>query len=101
MIAALAERSLRAVWHPCTQMKLHENQLPTAIARAQDPWLYGADGTRYLHGISSWWANLFGHSHLHTKAALAQQLEHLDHVMLTGVTHEPVVDLSEKLAHLT
>jgi adenosylmethionine-8-amino-7-oxononanoate aminotransferase len=82
-------------------MKLHEGRLPVAVSRAQGPWLYGADGKRYLDGISSWWVNLFGHSHPHIKAALTQQLEQLDHVMLAGFTHEPVVTLSEKLAQLT
>jgi adenosylmethionine-8-amino-7-oxononanoate aminotransferase len=82
-------------------MKLHEDRLPVAIARAQGPWLYGADGTRYLDGISSWWVNLLGHSHPHIKAALAHQIEQLDHVMLAGFTHEPVVELSEKLSQLT
>jgi adenosylmethionine-8-amino-7-oxononanoate aminotransferase len=101
MTLGLAERSVRAVWHPCTQMKLHEGRLPTAVVRANGPWLYGADGARYLDGISSWWVNLFGHSHPHIKAALANQLEQLDHVMLAGFTHEPVVQLSEKLSQLT
>ena len=100
-VGALALRSLRSVWHPCTQMKLHEAQPPVAIARARGPWLFGEDGTRYLDAISSWWVNLFGHGHPHIKAALADQLERLDHVMLAGFTHAPVVELSERLAALT
>jgi len=98
---SLAARSLRAVWHPCTQMQLHEAAPPVAIDRAQGVWLYGVDGQRYLDGISSWWVNLFGHSHPHIKAALADQLERLDHVMLAGFTHAPVVELSERLGALT
>ncbi|CAN7181886.1 adenosylmethionine--8-amino-7-oxononanoate transaminase [Acidovorax sp. LjRoot118] len=97
----LVARSLAHVWHPCTQMKRHEAQPPVAIARAQGPWLYGTDGRRYLDGISSWWVNLFGHSHPHIKAALADQMERLDHVMLAGFTHAPVVELSERLGVLT
>lgn len=97
----LAARSLASVWHPCTQMKRHEAEPPVTIARAQGPWLHGADGRRYLDGISSWWVNLFGHSHPHIQAALADQLARLDHVMLAGFTHAPVVDLSERLAALT
>ncbi|MGV3680077.1 MAG: adenosylmethionine--8-amino-7-oxononanoate transaminase [Acidovorax sp.] len=97
----LVARSLAHVWHPCTQMKRHEAQPPVAIARAQGPWLYGTDGRRYLDGISSWWVNLFGHSHPHIKAALADQMERLDHVMLAGFTHAPVVELSERLSALT
>jgi adenosylmethionine---8-amino-7-oxononanoate aminotransferase len=101
MTESLATRSLRSVWHPCTQMKLHEAQPPIAIASASGPWLYDVDGKRYLDGISSWWVNLFGHGHPHIKAALADQLGRLDHVMLAGFTHAPVVELSERLAALT
>jgi len=96
-----SERSLRAVWHPCTQMKLHETMPLLAIARAQGVWLYDHEGRRYLDAISSWWVNLFGHGHPHLKAAIADQLEQLDHVMLAGLTHAPVVELSERLGELT
>ena len=99
--STLAARSLRSVWHPCTQMQLHEEAPPLAIARAEGVWLYGEDGQRYLDGISSWWVNLFGHSHPHIKAALVDQLNKLDHVMLAGFTHAPVVELSERLGTLT
>ena len=98
---SLAARSLASVWHPCTQMKRHEADPPVAIASAQGPWLHGADGQRYLDGISSWWVNLFGHSHPHIQAALTDQLARLDHVMLAGFTHAPVVALSERLGALT
>ncbi|HSV47340.1 MAG TPA: adenosylmethionine--8-amino-7-oxononanoate transaminase [Ramlibacter sp.] len=101
MSSSLAARSLRSVWHPCTQMKLHEGEPPIAIVRAQGPWLIDDSGRRILDGISSWWVNLFGHSHPHIQAALADQLQRLDHVMLAGFTHEPVVALSEQLAALT
>lgn len=99
--ASIVERSLRHVWHPCTQMKLHEAQPPVPIARAEGVWLHDFEGRRYLDGISSWWVNLFGHGHPHIKAALREQLEQLDHVMLAGFTHAPVVELSEKLGALT
>lgn len=100
-ISDLAQRSLRSVWHPCTQMKRHEALPPVAIARAEGPWLHGTDGTRYLDAVSSWWVNLFGHSHPAMRAALADQLATLDHVMLAGFTHAPVVELSERLSALT
>lgn len=98
---SLIERSRRAVWHPCSQMKWHETQALLAIARADGAWLYDTDGRRYLDAISSWWVNLFGHGHPHIKAALTDQLDRLSHVMLAGCTHAPVVELSERLADLT
>ena len=98
---SMIQRSLRHVWHPCTQMKLHESQPPVPIAKAEGVWLYDFEGNRYLDGISSWWVNLFGHNHPHIKAALLDQLNQLDHVMLAGFTHQPVVELSERLGALT
>ena len=98
----LLQRSLAAVWHPCTQMKQHQGDLPLIpIARGQAAWLYDFDGKRYLDGISSWWVNLFGHCNPCINAALREQLDTLEHVMLAGFTQQPVVELSERLSALT
>ena len=97
----LLARSLQSVWHPCTQMKQHETFPLIPIHRGEGVWLYDADGQRYLDGISSWWVNLFGHNNPRIKDAIKSQLDQLEHVMLAGFTHEPVVALSEKLSELT
>jgi len=97
----LLNRTRAAVWHPCTQMKELEAAPPLAIARGEGPWLIGMDGRRYLDAISSWWVNLFGHCNLRINAAIIDQLGKIEHVMLAGATHEPVVELSERLAKLT
>jgi adenosylmethionine-8-amino-7-oxononanoate aminotransferase len=102
----LLQRSLAAVWHPCTQMKHHggddASSLPLLpVAGGRGPWLLGSDGRRWLDGISSWWVNLFGHCNPRINAALKDQLDRLEHVLLAGCTHEPVVALSERLAALT
>ena len=98
---SLLNRSLRSVWHPCTQMKHHETYPLIPIQRGEGVWLYDADGKQYLDAVSSWWVNLFGHNNPRIKDAIKQQLDTLEHVMLAGFTHEPVVALSEKLAQLT
>ncbi len=97
----LLARSLQSVWHPCTQMKQHETFPLIPIQWGEGVWLYDADGQRYLDGISSWWVNLFGHNNPRIKDAIKSQLDQLEHVMLAGFTHEPVVALSEKLSELT
>ncbi len=94
----LLERSLAAVWHPCTQMKQHETLPLVSVARGAGCWLYDFDGRRYLDAISSWWVNLFGHCNPRINAALTDQLGKLEHVLLAGFSHEPVVELSERLA---
>ena len=97
----LLARSLAAVWHPCTQMKHHERLPLLAIVRGDGPWLEDDSGRRLIDGISSWWTNLFGHCNPRINAALQDQLGRLEHAMLAGFTHEPVVALSERLSALT
>jgi len=97
----LVERSLASVWHPCTQMKHHEQFPLVAISHGKGVWLYDHDGNRYLDAISSWWVNLFGHANPSINQALKDQLDSLEHVMLAGFTHKPVVELSERLSTLT
>jgi len=97
----LVRRSLAAVWHPCTQMKHHETWPPIPVARGEGPWLIDPDGKRYLDAVSSWWVNLFGHANPRINAALKDQLDRIEHVILAGFTQEPVVALSEELGRLS
>jgi adenosylmethionine-8-amino-7-oxononanoate aminotransferase len=95
------QRSLRSVWHPCTQMQHHESVPLVPVSHGRGAWLYDTDGNRYLDAISSWWVNLFGHANQRINAALKEQLDMLEHAMLAGFTHEPVIRLSEQLAART
>jgi adenosylmethionine---8-amino-7-oxononanoate aminotransferase len=97
----LLKRSLAAVWHPCTQMKQHETTPLIPLAYAKGCWLYDLDGRRFLDAVSSWWVNLFGHANERINDPLRKQLEELEHVMLAGFTHRPVVELSERLSQRT
>ena len=97
----LVQRSLKSVWHPCTQMQHHESTPLIAVSRGEGAWLYGTDGRRYLDAISSWWVNLFGHANPRINSAIKSQLDRLEHAMLAGFTHSTVVELSETLSDLT
>jgi adenosylmethionine---8-amino-7-oxononanoate aminotransferase len=100
----LRQRDLEHVWHPCTQMRDHappDAALPMIpIRRGQGAWLEDFNGKRYLDAISSWWTNLFGHANTTINAAIKQQLDQLEHVILAGFTHEPVIQLSEQLVRV-
>lgn len=98
--ADLMRRDLAVVWHPCTQMKDHERLPLIPIRRGEGVWLEDFEGNRYLDAISSWWVNLFGHCNPRINAALREQLDTLEHVLLAGFTHEPVIQLSERLTRL-
>lgn len=95
------QRSLTAVWHPCTQMKHHPALPLVPVARAEGVWLEDFEGKRYLDAISSWWVNLFGHGNPRINAAIADQLSKLEHVMLAGFTHQPAIELAERLSAKT
>jgi adenosylmethionine-8-amino-7-oxononanoate aminotransferase len=82
-------------------MKHLQNLPPLPIARGEGAWLVDHEGRRYLDAISSWWVNLFGHAEPRINAALVDQLNRIEHVILAGCTHAPVVELSERLAALT
>lgn len=98
---ALMQRDLSVLWHPCTQMKDHE-QLPLIpIRRGDGVWLEDFDGNRYLDAVSSWWVNLFGHANPRINDAVHAQLDRLEHVILAGFSHEPAVALAEQLVAIT
>jgi len=101
MSANLSERSRRVVWHPCTQMQNLIDAPVEPITKAEGPWLFGQKGQRWFDGISSWWTCLLGHRHPAIIQALHDQLDTLDHIMLAGFTHQPAVDLAERLVALT
>jgi adenosylmethionine-8-amino-7-oxononanoate aminotransferase len=82
-------------------MQHHETLPLMAISHGKGAWLYDYEGRRYLDAVSSWWVNLFGHANPRINAALNEQLEKLEHAMLAGFTHAPVVQLSERLAAKT
>jgi adenosylmethionine-8-amino-7-oxononanoate aminotransferase len=96
----VSQRDLKVLWHPCTQMRDHADFPPIAIQRGSGVWLEDYDGRRYLDAISSWWVNLFGHANPRINAAITDQLGRLEHVILAGFTHEPIVKLSERLVAL-
>ncbi len=98
---AWTQRDLKHLWHPCTQMQDHEWLPLVPIRRGRGAWLEDFSGQRYLDCISSWWVNLFGHCHPHINAAIKQQLDQLEHVILAGFSHAPAIRLAEQLVTIT
>ena len=97
----LIKRDLKVVWHPCTQMKDHEKIPLIPIKKGKGIWLEDYDGNQYIDAISSWWVNLFGHSNPYINKQITKQLGNLEHVLLAGFTHEPAINLAERLIKLS
>ena len=93
----LVERDQRHVWHPYAGP---EASPLFAVESAQGVHLQLSDGRELIDGMSSWWATIHGYRHPHIESAVRTQLEKMPHVMFGGLTHEPAVELCERLAGL-
>lgn len=97
----LMQRDLKVLWHPCTQMKDHETLPVIPIRRGEGVWLEDFDGNRYIDAVSSWWVNIFGHANPRINERIKQQVDQLEHVILAGFSHQPIIELSERLVDIT
>ncbi|MDR3157104.1 MAG: adenosylmethionine--8-amino-7-oxononanoate transaminase [Lactobacillales bacterium] len=93
----LEERDLKYIWHPCSQMHDYENFPPIVIERGEGVYLYDIRGRRYLDIISSWWCNLLGHTNPVISGKIKNQLDKIEHVIFANFTHEPAIELCERL----
>ncbi len=93
----LIRRDLAVLWHPCSQMRDYLDFKPLHIVGARGSRLHLADGSTLIDAISSWWCKSLGHGHPKLQAALIEQAQRFEHVILANTTHEPVVRLCERL----
>ena len=91
------EKDLKYIWHPCSQMKDYEDFAPIVIERGEGIYLYDTEGKKYYDIISSWWCNLLGHCIKEINNAVKSQLDKLEHVIFANFSHEPAINLCEKL----
>jgi adenosylmethionine-8-amino-7-oxononanoate aminotransferase len=93
----LVKSDRHALWHPFTQMKQWMQWDPVVIERAKGPWLFDADGNRYLDGVSSLWTTVHGHAEPAIDAAVRAQLGKVAHTTLLGLASVPSIELAEQL----
>lgn len=94
----LVDRDYAVNWHPYTQMKTANNIIP--IVRGQGSYIFDANGKRYIDAVSSWWVTLHGHAHPYIAKKLSEQVATLEQVIFAGFTHQPAIELSERLLAL-
>lgn len=82
------------IWYPYEQMKTMK--APYKIVDADGVYLYTED-QKLIDSVSSWWCMIHGYKHPELTAAIKEQADHFCHVMLGGLTHEPVQKLTQKL----
>ena len=82
------------IWYPYEQMKTMK--APYKIIKAKGVHLYTED-QELIDSVSSWWCMIHGYQHPELTAAIQEQAANFCHVMLGGLTHDPVEKLSAKL----
>ena len=92
---SLTEKDSQYLWHPYTQHKTAS--APIAITKGKGALLWDENGKEYIDAIASWWVNPYGHSNTFIAEAIYKQLTTLEHVLFGGFTHEPAVEVAEKL----
>ena len=85
------------IWHPFTQMaNWMEEDFPVIVA-GDGIDLIDSEGNRYIDGVSSLWANIHGHHVTVIDAAVREQLQHIAHSTLLGLTNEPAVRFAAQI----
>lgn len=82
------------IWYPYEQMKTMAS--PISITDAEGVYLY-TDHGKMIDSVSSWWSVIHGYKHPELNQAIIDQVQRFSHVMLGGLTHEPVQKLARKL----
>ena len=95
---SLSERDALIIWHPYTQHKIAAIPLP--VVKGEGIYLVDEKGNKYIDAISSWWTNIHGHAHPYIAQKIYEQAQQLEHVIFAGCTHEPAVQLGERLLPL-
>ena len=74
--------------------------MPLPIIKGEGVYLIDEAGNKYIDAISSWWTNLHGHAHPYIAEKIYEQAKQLEHVIFAGCTHEPAVQLAERILPL-
>lgn len=87
------------VWHPYAAMP---NPLPIfPVKSAQGVHIELEDGRTLVDGMSSWWTCIHGYNHPRLNQAASDQIARMSHIMFGGLTHQPGVQLAQRLVELT
>lgn len=82
------------IWYPYEQLKTMKE--PIKVKDAEGVYLYTED-KKLIDSVSSWWSVIYGYKNKELNEAIKKQVDNFSHIMLGGLTHEPVEKLSNKL----
>lgn len=91
----IQEKDKQFVWHPFTHQLMAKS--PINIVKGDGVYFFDDNGNKFIDAISSWWVNLHGHCNPYISKKVSEQLLQLEHSIFSDFTHEPAVNLAERL----
>jgi len=88
------------LWMPFTYYRDTVDYPPIVIERGSGIYVYDKSGREIIDGVGSWWVSIFGHCHPHITAAVKNQLDKIEHILMAGFVSEPALRLLPLLGGL-
>ena len=95
----LSESARDHLWMHFTRLSAYEGSPVPVIVRGDGPYIWDADGRRYLDGLSGLFVVQAGHGRAELAEAAAKQAGELAFFPLWSYAHPMAIDLAERLAH--
>lgn len=96
---SLLEFDQTHVWHPYA--KLPAETPAIGVKKTNGSIITLADDREVIDGMSSWWSAIHGYNQPEIIKAMHLQLDTMPHIMFGGLTHQPAIELAQKLIELT
>ncbi|PID60255.1 MAG: aspartate aminotransferase family protein [Gammaproteobacteria bacterium] len=91
----------KALLHPFTDLRAHEEKGPFIINRGEGVYVYDDNDKRYLEGMSGLWCSGLGFSEPRLAEAAARQFERLPYTHLfTHRSNDTAIQLADKLVSI-
>ncbi len=101
LVNSPAARDIAYVMHPYTNLKTHQTEGPLVLREGKGVWVTDDAGNKYIEGMAGLWCCSLGYSEERLVNAATEQLKKLPfHHFFTGKSHEPGIDLAERLIKL-
>lgn len=94
----ILKKDRKYLWHPFTQ-SLNSGD-PIVVSSAEGEKIFDLEGNEFIDLISSWWINTHGHCRSEMIKSVLNQSKKLEQVLFAGFTHQPAVDLAERIVNL-
>ncbi len=100
-ISNFAARDVAALLHPTTNLFTHQTHGPLMLEKAEGVYVTDTHGKRYIEGLAGLWCTGLGYGNEELAEAARAQMTKLSFSHLFGGrSHEPAVELAEKIKAL-